>query len=74
MPQTLYTETHAPGAMPLIGPRSTPNTGAEATGLPADGGGGVGAVAVAVAGGVERLGSGAAGVGQVGVEERARRR
>ncbi len=35
MPQTLYTETHAPGATPLIGPRSTPNTGAEASTLPA---------------------------------------
>ena len=28
--------TQAPGAMPLIGPRSTPSTGAESSTLPAD--------------------------------------
>ena len=50
-PHTLYSMTQAPGAMPASGPRSTPKTGAEATGLPADGRGGVGAVAVGVAGG-----------------------
>src|SRR6478735_6021352 len=35
-PQTLYSITQAPGAMPASGPRSTPKTGAEATGLPAE--------------------------------------
>ena len=31
----LVDETQAPGAMPWIGPRSTPNTGADASELPA---------------------------------------
>ena len=34
-PQTLYSITHAPGATPLIGPRSTPKIGALSTMLPA---------------------------------------
>jgi len=35
MPQTLYTDTHAPGAMPWTGPRSTPSTSADGMTLPA---------------------------------------
>ena len=53
MPQTLYTDTQAPGAMPLIGPRSTPNTLAEASDVAGRRARRVRAVAVAVAGRVD---------------------
>ena len=56
-PQTLYSMTYAPGAMPWSGPRSTPKTGAVVEDVPGRRAGRVGAVAVGVAGGVgERLG------------------
>ena len=35
-PQTLYSITQAPGATPCSGPRSTPNTLADWSTLPAD--------------------------------------
>ena len=52
--------------MPSIGPRSTPNTSAESSTLPAAVDAGVRAVAVAVTGRVVRLGGGARRVRQVG--------
>ena len=70
MPQTLYTDTQAPGATPLIGPRSTPNTSADSSTLPAA----VLPVCVPwpLLSRAVWYGSAAArpGVGQVGVEER----